>query len=73
MSWDVLPLARKHFSFKRQRELVYQSLCMMPLKLIERVLPWFVGSLTEVEAEIFLKNIQLAAPAIDSALVTLFS
>jgi zinc finger-like protein len=33
---------------------------MMPLKLIERVLPWFVGSLAEVEAEIFLKNIQLA-------------
>jgi len=33
---------------------------MMPLKLIERVLPWFVGSLTEEEAEIFLKNIQSA-------------
>ncbi|CAI8594892.1 unnamed protein product [Vicia faba] len=70
---QVLPLARKNFSFKRQRELVYESLCMMPLKLIERVLPWFVGSLTEDEAEIFLKNIQSAAPAIDSALVTLFS
>ncbi|KAF7834606.1 zinc finger protein BRUTUS-like isoform X1 [Senna tora] len=69
---QVLPLARKHFSFKRQRELLYQSLCMMPLKLIERVLPWLVGSLTEDEAKMFLKNMQLAAPKLDSALVTLF-
>ncbi|KAG4388479.1 hypothetical protein JHK82_025504 [Glycine max] len=67
---QVLPLARKHFSFKRQRELLYQSLCMMPLKLIERVLPWLIRSLTEDEAQMFLKNMQLAA--IDSALVTLF-
>ncbi|KAK7271233.1 hypothetical protein RJT34_26963 [Clitoria ternatea] len=69
---QVLPLARKHFSFKRQRELLYQSLCMMPLKLIERVLPWLVGSLDKDEAQMFLKNMQLAAPATDSALVTLF-
>ncbi|XP_035543004.1 zinc finger protein BRUTUS-like [Juglans regia] len=70
---QVLPLARKHFSFKIQRELLYQSLCMMPLKLIERVLPWLVGSLTEDEAREFLENMQLAAPATDAALVTLFS
>ncbi|GMY15313.1 zinc finger protein BRUTUS isoform X1 [Fagus crenata] len=70
---EVLPLARKHFSFNRQRELLYQSLCMMPLKLIERVLPWLVGSLTEDEARKFLENMQLAAPAPDTALVTLFS
>ncbi|KAG2667458.1 hypothetical protein I3843_15G111800 [Carya illinoinensis] len=70
---QVLPLARKHFSFKRQRELLYQSLCMMPLKLIERVLPWLVGSLTEDETREFLENMQLAAPATDAALVTLFS
>ncbi|KAL3009543.1 hypothetical protein AAZX31_07G089500 [Glycine max] len=69
---QVLPLARKHFSFKRQRELLYQSLCMMPLKLIERVLPWLIRSLTEDEAHMFLKNMQSTAPAIDSALVTLF-
>ncbi|KAJ7970359.1 Zinc finger protein [Quillaja saponaria] len=70
---QVLPLARKHFSFKKQRELLYQSLCMMPLKLIERVLPWLVGSLTEDEAKMFLKNMQLAAPETDTALITLFS
>ncbi|KAJ1405725.1 Zinc finger, RING-type [Sesbania bispinosa] len=70
---QVLPLARKHFSFKRQRELVYQSLCVMPLKLIERVLPWLIRSIAKDESEMFLKNMQLAAPATDSALVTLFS
>lgn len=70
---QVLPLARKHFSPKRQRELLYQSLCVMPLKLIECVLPWLVGSLSEEEAKSFLRNMCLAAPASDLALVTLFS
>ncbi|KAE8694214.1 Zinc finger protein-related isoform 2 [Hibiscus syriacus] len=70
---QVLPIARKNFSFKRQRELLYQSLCVMPLRMIERVLPWLVGSLTDNEARNFLKNIQFAAPATDTALMTLFS
>ncbi|PKI43844.1 hypothetical protein CRG98_035678, partial [Punica granatum] len=70
---QVLPLARKHFSFKRQRELLYQSLCMMPLKLIECVLPWLIGSLGKVEARNFIRNMQLAAPRSDSALVTLLT
>ncbi|KAM7267883.1 hypothetical protein ACFE04_010049 [Oxalis oulophora] len=70
---QVLPLARKHFSFKRQQEILYQSLCVMPLKLIERVLPWLVGSLSEDEASIFLKNMQSAAPSADTALVMLFT
>ncbi|GAV65874.1 Hemerythrin domain-containing protein/zf-CHY domain-containing protein/zf-RING_2 domain-containing protein [Cephalotus follicularis] len=70
---QVLPLARKHFSPRRQRELLYQSLCVMPLKLIERVLPWLVGSLSEEEARSFLQNMYMAAPASDFALVTLFS
>ncbi|KAH7516505.1 hypothetical protein FEM48_Zijuj10G0142300 [Ziziphus jujuba var. spinosa] len=70
---QVLPLARKHFRPERQRELLYHSLCVMPLKLIECVLPWFVGSLSEEEASSFLRNMHAAAPASDSALVTLFS
>ncbi|GFZ16845.1 zinc finger protein-like protein [Actinidia rufa] len=70
---QVIPLARKYFSFKRQRELLYQSICVMPLKLIECVLPWLVGSLTEDESTNFLRNMYLAAPAPDAALVTLFS
>ncbi|KAG6601280.1 Zinc finger protein BRUTUS, partial [Cucurbita argyrosperma subsp. sororia] len=69
----VLPLARKHFGPQRQRELLYHSLCIMPLKWIERVLPWLVETLTEEEARSFLQNMQMAAPKSDHALVTLFS
>ncbi|KAL8112173.1 hypothetical protein AgCh_019755 [Apium graveolens] len=70
---QVLPLARQHFSPRKQRELLYQSLCVMPLRLIECVLPWLVGSLSEEEARSFLYNMHMAAPASDIALVTLFS
>lgn len=70
---QVLPLARKLFTPQRQRELLYKSLCVMPLKLIERVLPWLVRFLGEEQQKCFLKNMQMAAPAADAALVTLFS
>ncbi|XP_022150600.1 zinc finger protein BRUTUS-like isoform X3 [Momordica charantia] len=69
----VLPLARKHFGPQRQRELLYHSLGIMPLKWIERVLPWLVETLSEEEARSFLQNMQMAAPESDHALVTLFS
>ncbi|XP_074383346.1 zinc finger protein BRUTUS-like isoform X3 [Apium graveolens] len=69
----VLPLARKHFSPTKQRELLYKSLCVMPLRLLESVLPWLVGSLSEEEARSFLYNMHMAAPVSDIALVTLFS
>ncbi|KAJ7943135.1 putative Zinc finger protein [Quillaja saponaria] len=70
---QVLPLAQKIFSPTRQRELLYESLCVMPLKLIESVLPWLVESLSQEEARSFLQNMHMAAPASDFALVTLFS
>lgn len=70
---EVLPLARKHCSVKEQRNLLYQSLRVMPLKLLERVLPWLVAILQEEEAKDMLQNMRLAAPASDTALVTLFS
>lgn len=57
---QVLPLACKHFGHQRQRELLYHSLCIMPLKWIERVLPWLVETLTEKEARSFLQNMQMA-------------
>ncbi|KAL5727570.1 hypothetical protein ACHQM5_000752 [Ranunculus cassubicifolius] len=39
---------------QRRRELLYQSLCVMPLRLVERVLPWLVQLLSEEEAISFL-------------------
>ncbi|KAL6130268.1 hypothetical protein ACLB2K_068649 [Fragaria x ananassa] len=68
----VLPLLRKNLTIERQQELLHQSLCVMPLKLIERVLPWLVKSLTANQAQTYVKNMQLAAPASDIALVQLF-
>ncbi|KAJ6803287.1 uncharacterized protein M6B38_107735 [Iris pallida] len=70
---EVLPLARKHFSLENQRELLYRSMCVMPLRLLERVLPWFVSKLSDEEARSFLKNMHMSAPSSDSALVMLFS
>ncbi|XP_054795551.1 LOW QUALITY PROTEIN: zinc finger protein BRUTUS-like [Prosopis cineraria] len=70
---QVLPLARKHFTPQRQRELLYESLRLMPLKLIESVIPWLVGFLSEDEAKLFLLNMYMAAPTTDYALITLFS
>eukprot|EP00250_Pteridium_aquilinum_P020435 c24812_g2_i1 orf=723-3299(-) len=43
----------------------------MPLKLLERVLPWLVASLNEEEAKDTLEHIRLAAPASDAALIRL--
>ncbi|XP_010906998.2 zinc finger protein BRUTUS isoform X1 [Elaeis guineensis] len=70
---EVLPLARKHFSPEKQRQLLYKSMCVMPLKLLERVFPWFVTKLSDDEARSFLQNMYLAAPSSEIALVTLFS
>lgn len=69
---EVLPLALMHFSPDKQRELLYKSLCIMPLRLLERVLPWLVSKLTDEKAKAFLHNMCFAAPPSDSALVTLF-
>ncbi|XP_006654746.2 zinc finger protein BRUTUS-like isoform X1 [Oryza brachyantha] len=70
---EVLPQARIHFSSDKQRELLYKSLCVMPLKLLERILPWFVSGLNDPDAEAFLQNMFLAAPSSETALVTLLS
>ncbi|KAF8696068.1 hypothetical protein HU200_036956 [Digitaria exilis] len=69
----VLPQARMLFSLEKQRELSYRSLCVMPLKLLERVLPWLVSKLSDKQASSFLQNMCLAASPSETALVTLFS
>ncbi|KAL6614709.1 hypothetical protein ACP70R_036979 [Stipagrostis hirtigluma subsp. patula] len=78
----VLPQARLLFSPEKQRELSYKSLCVMPLRLLERVLPWLVSNLSDEEASSFLQNMRLnllkfdaheTAPSSETALVTLFS
>ncbi|CAM0954078.1 unnamed protein product [Alopecurus aequalis] len=69
----VLPQARIKFSSEEQRELLYKSLCVMPLKLLEQVLPWFVSKLDDANGQSFLQNMFLTAPSSETALVTLLS
>jgi hypothetical protein len=57
---QVLPLARQHCSFQEQQALLYHSLHMMPLKVLEKVLPWFTSFLNEDEAKYMLCTIQQA-------------
>ncbi|KAH9327072.1 hypothetical protein KI387_007250, partial [Taxus chinensis] len=71
--FELLPLAREHCSIQEQRIILYESLRVMPLKLLERVLPWLVATLTEQETNEMLQNMHQAAPIADMALVSLFS
>jgi hypothetical protein len=41
---DVLPLLRRRLCAKQQRDLVWRTLRAMPLRLLERVLPWLAGT-----------------------------
>ncbi|XP_078164190.1 zinc finger protein BRUTUS-like isoform X1 [Carex rostrata] len=70
----VLPIARSCFSQEKQHELMYQSLCVMPLKLLECALPWLVSKINDQERSLFLLNIHFGAtlPS-ETTLVSLLS
>lgn len=60
VSFLGLQLSEKHLKEKEQYGLLYQRLRVMPLKLLERVLPWLVAVLSEEQAKEMLQNIRLA-------------
>eukprot|EP00891_Asterochloris_glomerata_P008539 jgi/Astpho2/8539/Aster-05573 len=70
---DVLPLLEKHLCAAEQRAMVWRTLRGMPLRLLERVMPWVAASLTSEEAAELVTNMQLAAPAADRTLVQLLT
>ena len=41
---DVLPLLQERLCASQQRDMVWRTLCAMPLRLLERVLPWLAGA-----------------------------
>ena len=41
---DVLPLLEKHLCAAEQRAMVWRTLRGMPLRLLERVMPWVAGT-----------------------------
>lgn len=59
-SFQVLHYPQSHCSVEEQRVLLYRSLRLMPLKLLERVLPWLVAILSEDETKVMLENLRLA-------------
>lgn len=40
---QVLPVLEEKLGHAEQRNVVWQSLRAMPLRLLERVMPWLVG------------------------------
>ncbi|CAI5989915.1 unnamed protein product [Closterium sp. NIES-64] len=62
-----------HCSLDEQRQLVYRCLLVMPLRLLERVLPWVMTFVTKEEATEIVENMKLAAPEMDVPLVSLFT
>ncbi|DBB01633.1 hypothetical protein WJX77_010630 [Trebouxia sp. C0004] len=70
---EVLPLLEAHLCAAEQRAMVWRTLRAMPLRLLERVMPWVAGKLNDEEAAEMLQNMQLAAPEVDSVLVQLLS
>ncbi|GIL45357.1 hypothetical protein Vafri_2604 [Volvox africanus] len=70
---DVFPLLEAHLCEAQQRVLVYRTIRAMPLRLLERVMPWVVSGLDDAAAVSLLSNIRLGAPASDRPLVELLS
>ncbi|KAF2316006.1 hypothetical protein GH714_040801 [Hevea brasiliensis] len=54
---EVFPLISKNCSDDTQRELLYTSLCLMPLGLLKCVIPWYAAHLSESESRSFLHGI----------------
>ena len=40
---EVLPVLMKHLGAAEQRTMMWRSLRAMPLRLLERVMPWVAG------------------------------
>ncbi|KAK9840584.1 hypothetical protein WJX81_003072 [Elliptochloris bilobata] len=69
----VLPLLTRSLCRREQRAMVWRTLRAMPLRLLERVLPWLAGKLSEEDACAMTRDWELAAPADDCTLVSLLS
>jgi iron-sulfur cluster repair protein YtfE (RIC family) len=68
---DVLPLLAAALPAETQREMVWRTLRAMPLRLLERVMPWLVAKLSAAEAEGLTSSLRLAAPDSDKQVVEL--
>ena len=68
---EVLPPLMKSLCLPEQRHMVWRLVRAMPLRLLERVMPWVAGKLREDDVNEWLYNIKRAAPVEEAALVKL--
>lgn len=68
---EVLPLLAAALAPEQQRAMVWHTLRAMPLRLLERVLPWLLSKLSAEDAEGMMTNLRLGAPQLDQQLVEL--
>ncbi|GBF95645.1 hypothetical protein Rsub_08627 [Raphidocelis subcapitata] len=68
---DVLPLLAAALPPDEQRGMVWRTLRAMPLRLLERVMPWLVAKLSAADAEGLISSLRLAAPKGDRQVVEL--
>eukprot|EP00879_Flechtneria_rotunda_P008507 GHRR01008912.1.p1 GENE.GHRR01008912.1~~GHRR01008912.1.p1 ORF type:complete len:1552 (+),score=616.00 GHRR01008912.1:172-4827(+) len=68
---EVLPLLAASLGPAEQRGMVWHTLRAMPLRLLERVLPWLLSKLSVEDAEGMMTNLRLGAPQVDQQLVEL--
>lgn len=70
---EVLPPLMRSLCVAEQRHMVWRLVRAMPLRLLERVMPWVAGKLREDDVKDWLRNIQRAAPVAEAPLVELLS
>ncbi len=70
---EVLPVLEGALCAAEQRHMVWATLRGMPLRLLERVMPWVAGGLAPAEVEAWLGDVRRAAPAGEAPLVQLLS
>lgn len=70
---EVLPPLMRSLCLAEQRHMVWRLVRAMPLRLLERVMPWVAGKLREDDVKEWLGNIKQAAPVAEAPLVELLS
>lgn len=69
----LFPLLQRHLCPAEQRAMVWRTVRAMPLRLLERVMPWLAAKLPEARVDSMVGNLRAAAAPGDSPLVQLLS
>ncbi|GMH35139.1 hypothetical protein BSKO_03007 [Bryopsis sp. KO-2023] len=70
---EVLPVLQENLCAAEQCIVVWRMLRMMPLRLLERVMPWLSGSQSEAGAAELLAALRIGASNVDGAAVELLA